>query len=64
MEIVFEFEKHNLTKIEKMVEKDTLDANLIKIKKDMQSLFKNEIEVEDEILSYVNKRYKELKLTE
>lgn len=64
-EIISEFEKHNLTKIAKKLEnegeKENFDCHLEEIKKHMQSLFGNEDEIEDEILLYIDKRYKEIK---
>lgn len=65
LEIISEFEKHNLTKIENALESEENEENFEKhleeIKKCMQGLFKDECDIEDEILLYMNKRYKDLK---
>ncbi|MDE6052536.1 MAG: hypothetical protein K2G55_01965, partial [Lachnospiraceae bacterium] len=63
--IISEFEKHNLNKIENALEneenKENFEMHLEEIKNYMQGLFKDECEIEDEILLYMNKRYKDLK---
>ncbi len=64
LEIMFEFEKHNLNKIEKTLkdggEKENFDEHLKEIKIQMQNLFKNECEMKDEIALYMGESYKSL----
>ena len=61
---MFEFEKHNLNKIEKTLkdggEKENFDEHLKEIKIQMQNLFKNECEMKDEIALYMGESYKSL----
>lgn len=65
LEIISEFKKYNLIKIEKALDneenKENIDKYLGEIKKSMQAILKNECEMEDEILLYMSKRYKDLK---